>query len=379
MGRGGAYLTAGFIAGSVAALCIRKLSCISISPVAIFSAETIFAAAMFVALLRYRHLFRSHVRNRLPVFLCCAVLFMAGLLNMQRYNGDYCISDKNELRSKSNCKNNSYAAKIREAFLLNLSRIVEKPQDYAVAAALVIGEKRFLSHDTKEAYRNSGAMHILALSGLHIGIIYGLLNILLAFMNFHYFSRQLKFFICTILIFSYAAITGFSASVQRAAIMVTVWKVLALSGRKCGKWDVLLLSACIILLIEPGELENIGFQLSFAAVAGIIGLYPTLSGALEVIRQYQIYKFIKPLWNSLCISIACQITTAPLVWYHFHNFSFYFLITNIVAVPIATISLYAIVFSAITCNIPLIGDFLGIMAQLSIHALNFTIRYIGTT
>ncbi|MBQ1219380.1 MAG: ComEC/Rec2 family competence protein, partial [Bacteroidales bacterium] len=92
---------------------------------------------------------------------------------------------------------------------------------------------------------------------------------------------------------------------------------------------------------------------------------------------YRSYRFIKPVWNLLSISTACQIATAPLVLYYFGNFPFFFLITNIAAIPLVTISLYILVFSMITCDIPIIGDIAGGMVQITVKILNWIIEYIG--
>ncbi len=368
MGRGGAYLMLLFLAGSIIASGIKNVCSISINPIFIFPIETLFMTVMFAAILQYRYL--NYANRRLLLVFCCFMIFLSGFSNMQR-------AWQRNLSGNNESYKNQNLSKIKECFLQKVSQIIEEPQDFAVAAAFTAGEKKYLGKEIKKSYQSSGAMHILALSGLHIGIIYGILNTLLFFLNTCYFSRQLKFIICTIFIFGYAMVTGFSASVQRAAIMITIWKALSISGRKSGRWDVLLLSACIILLINPNELNNIGFQLSFAAVAGIIWLYPTLSAAFDLIKEYKIYKYLKPVWNTLCISLACQITTAPIAWHYFHNFSFYFLITNLIAVPIATVSLYLIALSLLTGNIPVLGDIFETMAQVSIHFLNYTIHYIG--
>ena len=214
-------------------------------------------------------------------------------------------------------------------------------------------------------------MHILALSGLHIGIIYGLVNRLLFFLNFTYFSRQIKFIICSCMIFIYTAIGGFSASITRAAIMILVHQLLKIYRRSSGRWTSWLCSSNIILLFSPHSIKGIGFQLSFAATAGIIALYPTIKDA------YRGPKALRRIWELAGVSVACQIATLPLVLYYFNTFPMYFLITNLIAIPLVTISIYTFTIAYITFKIPIIGEVTSSLAAFAIKMLNRIIEFIG--
>jgi len=371
MGRGGAYFLSGFIAGSVAAYCMKQLFGLAVNPIFPLSAATI-ATILYIITLQLGFV---HRRPRLLVILPLLSLFFCGFANM----GRTALPPQSENAQKEfqNGVVHEISEIIENFTIKKISGILEGPKEKGVAIAFITGEKGHIPRNLKEAYRQSGAMHVLALSGLHIGIIYAILNLIFSFLDMHIRSRRVKFAICTLFIFMYAAITGFGASVQRAAIMVTVWKLLSMSRRDGGRWSVLLLSACIILLINPNELADIGFQLSFAAMAGIIGISPTLCESIKIFGRYGACRFLRAVWNLICISTACQIATAPLVLYYFDSFPFFFLITNIAAIPLVTISLYILVFSLITCNIPIIGNLSGSILQITLKILNWIIEYIG--
>ncbi len=371
MGRGGAYFLSGFIAGSVAAYCMKQLFGFAANPLFPLSAATI-STILYIITLQSEFV---HRRPRILVILPLLAFFLCGFANSSRSLSPYYRSSvQKEFPERINL---GISENIKSITIKKITGILESPKEIGVAIAFITGEKRDIPYELKEAYRQSGAMHVLALSGLHIGIIYAILNLIFSFLDIHICSRKIKFAICTLFIFIYAAVTGFGASVLRAAIMVTVWRLLSMSRRNGGRWSVLLLSACIILLINPNELTDIGFQLSFAAMAGIIGISPTLCESIKIFGKYGVCRFIRPVWNLLCISTACQIATAPLVLYYFDNFPFFFLITNIAAIPLVTLSLYLLVFSLITCNIPTIGDLAGSIVQIAVKILNWIIEYMA--
>ena len=369
MDRGGGYLSASFLLGTIFSAVLENVS-FRIFPI-ICSILLLVSLLVFFTILYHKHpiLFTRSFQ----LTLVCSILFMLGSINFCRTSN----SAKSPYSTVMESKVGSIRKNIKETAINTLAKIIPNTQDCAVVVAFTLGDKSLLDHKTKQAYQVSGAIHVLALSGLHIGIIYNLLNYLLFFLNFHHTSKLLKLLICACCIFSYAVLTGFGPSVQRAAIMILVWKVLAFSNRKSGKWDVFLLSACIIILIDPNEIKSIGFQLSYAATAGIIAIYPTLEAAFGIYRGGCLYKYLKPVWSMISISIACQVSTAPLILYYFGSIPFYFLITNLAAIPLVTISLYTIVLSLVTSEIPIIGHISEFLMQKSVHLLNFIIKYIG--
>ena len=356
MDRGGGYFMASFLAGAVISACISKLTPIQVPHILPIS---------LAILLSLPFITKS---NRNLLYLCYASLFLLGYANSLR---------SSHTNNNQTAGTNKTIIMARQFLIEKASAAVSDPQDRAVLTALVTGDKRGLDPSTKMAYKNSGAMHILALSGLHIGIIYTMLEWALFFLGKSVFSRQLKIVVCTLLLLFYGAMTGFSPSVQRATIMAVTLKMLQLGNRKRGKWDALLLSATIILLFDPHSLLEIGFQLSFASVAGIIGIYPQIRKAALLWEGKWYGKFLNPIWNIMAISVACQITTAPLTLYYFKQLPFYFLITNIVALPLVPIIIYAFSFSTFFDRVPLVTEWLQTLAGHILQLMNYLINLIG--
>ena len=277
MGRGGAYFTASFLIGSITANCINQHFCITPSVIPLIFL-TLLCIGVYITLHKLK---RINNHSKFSLFITYIVLFLIGFINMQR-NSETTLHKEDE----------PLPNKIKGLVIDKISEIVADQQDCAVMIAFTTGDKSRLTSNTKKAYQASGAMHVLALSGLHIGIIYNLINIIFYLLNITYLSRQIKLAISIILIFCYAGFTGFGPSVQRAAIMITVWKILKISKREIGKWDNILISAAIIILISPLQLNSIGFQLSYAAVIGITAIFPTVENAILILKDKRYYKFI---------------------------------------------------------------------------------------
>jgi competence protein ComEC len=193
-----------------------------------------------------------------------------------------------------------------------------------VARAMVLGEKRTLDSKTRDLFVKSGAMHVLAVSGLHVGIVYLLLSLLLG-------KSRAATVIIILLIWCYAALTGFSPSVQRAALMFSIIAFGSAGRFSHNMWNTLGAAAFILLTLKPLLLFQAGFQLSFAAVAGIMHGYQPVS---------QLFKFrskiLKWVWSLTAVSICAQISTLPFVLYHFGSLPVYALVSNLFVVPAAT-------------------------------------------
>ncbi len=259
-----------------------------------------------------------------------------------------------------------------------IAAAIPHPQERAVLTALITGNRSLLSSHTKEAYKNAGAIHVLALSGLHIGIISGLLNCFLFLLDRTLFLRKIKLFICSLCLMAYALITGFSPSVQRATIMIITHKVIDMSRRKKGKWDVMLLSAAIIIILDPSQLLKPGFQLSYAAVFGIIAIFPAINSAAQLWKNCKFAKPANAIWSLLAISLACQIATAPLSLYYFNSLPFFFLLTNLVVLPLVSIILYMAAGTFFLEGIPIAGEGLQILTGHFLILMNYLIKLIGS-
>ena len=205
--------------------------------------------------------------------------------------------------------------------------------EYAIISAMTLGDKTTLTPDLKDTFATGGASHLLALSGLHLGILYGLLALLVPKRRHPYFSGLLLM----ATIWGYTMLVGMMPSVVRAAIMLSIYAFVELLGRKILSLNTLGLTATIMLIVHPFGFFDIGFQLSFMAVFGIVLCHDSL---LRVIPRRWQTKIVVPVWSIISVSLTAQISVMPLVIYHFGNFPTYFLLTNLVAVPLTTVILY---------------------------------------
>ena len=201
---------------------------------------------------------------------------------------------------------------------------------------MTLGDKSELSRDIKEAYSIAGGSHILALSGLHLGIIYAFLTLLFPRRRWRMVTQG--FVLSSI--WGYVILVGMSPSVVRAAVMISIYVVASLLGRTRMSVNALSLAAIVMLISNPLNLWDVGFQLSFAAVLAIFILFRPIYNMLPD-RLPSSLCVVKILWSMVAVSVAAQVGTAPLVAFYFGRFSCYFLLTNFLVIPAAMIILYS--------------------------------------
>jgi competence protein ComEC len=245
--------------------------------------------------------------------------------------------------------------KTRSSLLQILAKHLTSPNEYAVAAALLLGAKDQLSKDLRNAYADTGAMHVLAVSGLHIGILVGLLAFLLSFVRRSDKKwLRIKTIILLSLLWSFALLTGASASVLRACTMFSFVIIGQLLNRKINIYNSLAASAFLLLCIDPLLLFQVGFQLSYFALVGIIYLHPRIYK-----RWYIENKLGDWIWTGVALSLAAQIATLPISLYYFHQFPVFFWLSGIVVT--ATASIILSLGIALLCfhAVPLLSTALG--------------------
>lgn len=211
-----------------------------------------------------------------------------------------------------------------------------------VISALTLGCKRELEEEVREIYADAGISHVLALSGMHIGIVWLLLDFLLRPLMLARGGRWVKSLLSISLLWLFAFVVGLEASVVRAVVMCMLMELARLSGRKSLSMNTLAIAALAMLIYRPFYLYDVGFQLSFVAVASIILFYPLIWRAFSIKNR-----FCRSIVGILAVSMAAQLGTAPLVMYYFSNFSVYFLFTNLVASLIVPFIIYGAVAMAL--------------------------------
>jgi competence protein ComEC len=208
--------------------------------------------------------------------------------------------------------------------------------EFAVAAALSLGYKDKLHDKLRHAYSASGAMHVLAVSGLHVGIIYMVMFFLLSPLRKKKKLIYLQVVILVMSIWFYALLTGLSPSVTRAAVMFSFISAGTLFKQNINIYNILAASAFVTLAFDPFVITELGFWLSYLAVLSIVTFYKPIYGLLNVRNPV-----LDKLWSLVAVSIAAQIGTAPLTVLYFHQFSNYFILTNVLVIPVVTIIVYA--------------------------------------
>lgn len=216
----------------------------------------------------------------------------------------------------------------REQLLTVLRDHFPGRDEYAVASALLVGYKEELSEELRTTYAETGSMHALAVSGTHVGLMYAALYFVIRRIPWRgQYRRWGQTALVLLGIWAFALVTGATASVMRATVMFTCYLVGKTIRRQTSVWNILGASAFLLLFYNPYFLFEAGFQLSYAAVVGIVGLYPLLQNATPPLPKWTI-----GAWNVLLIGVAAQLGTLPLSLYYFHQFPVYFWLAGWVVV-----------------------------------------------
>ena len=291
-------------------------------------------------------------------FLCdCLLMISIVLIGSVRYSfslsGSLEEEENEDITLWEKCK--QFSLETKGAIIEELKETGMTEESFAVASAMTFGYKEELTKELRNDYSLSGASHILALSGMHLSIIFLMLTVL-----FPWRSVVTSIIILTI-IWTYVFVTGMPPSLLRAATMLTIWEILRKTRRIQNPLNVLGVTMLLLLVIEPGMLWNISFQLSFLAVASIL-IYtkeieemPGISWnsfANNSKMKKKIRSELKRLWQLTSVSIAAQIGTMPVAVYYFGTIPLMFFITNLVVIPLSAVIICATVILLLTTLLP---------------------------
>ncbi len=201
-----------------------------------------------------------------------------------------------------------------------------------VLSALTLGYKRGLDPETKRVFSAAGAMHVLAVSGLHVGIVFMILSFFLSFLEKRKRGEIAYLLVMITSLWCFAFLTGLSPSVSRAAAMFTIVVIASVFKKSSNIYQSLVASAFVLLLLNPNNLFEVGFQLSYAAVFGIVFLQPRLNKIFTF--RFRVSRYF---WALLTTSVAAQIATFPLSAFYFNQFPTFFWVSNLVVIPAAGI------------------------------------------
>lgn len=208
--------------------------------------------------------------------------------------------------------------------------------ELAILSALTLGYKKSLDPEVTQVFVSTGTMHVLAVSGMHVAIIYVALKFLLGFLRRRRSGRLAFLILSVTALWSYALLTGLSPSVQRAALMFSMLSVGENMSRPMNIYNTMAASAFLIVMVNPFLLFDAGFQLSYLAVLGIIYFQPKIASLLEVKAKFGRY-----FWDLVNVSIAAQLATFPITSFYFRQFPVYFLLSNLILIPASFVFIFS--------------------------------------
>jgi len=256
------------------------------------------------------------------------------------------------------------------AYLKNELTTNLSPDASGLAVALSLGDKGGLSQEVRENFSNAGAMHVLAVSGLHVGILLGIVQWI--FFQIKLLRKRNTYVLCAIVIlWFFALLTGLAPSVFRATVMFSVLGFGQLLGKRFFSLNALLVSAFFLLLLDAKILFDIGFQLSYLALLGITFFFQPISN-LWVIKN----KWLNKLWEGTALGLAAQIGTIPISLYYFHQFPNYFMLTNLGLILVSGIALGSVLLFFVTSKIPLLSDVLAQGMELIFSSMKWFVHGI---
>jgi competence protein ComEC len=274
--------------------------------------------------------------------------------------GDYFL-----LPGKKGNRFNQFLFLMRNKIIRILQKNIPEPKAAGLAEALLIGYRNDLDQSLVTAYANTGVIHIIAISGLHLGLLYSVMMSIISFPGNSNKKQWLQFFLVIPLLWVFSLLTGGSASVIRSAFMFTLLGFGKLLGKNGYPLNSLAAAAFILLACQPNWIMDTGFQLSFAAVASIMIYY-------EKIRKLIYFKNPVAIkcWEMIAVTLSAQILTTPLILFYFKQFPLLFLFTNLVSVPLSGWILLGEIALCLCNSFTSIAGTLGNILEMAIQLLN---------
>lgn len=265
----------------------------------------------------------------------------------------------------------AFSYRFRDHLLLSLQRCGVKDKEFGVAAAILLGYDDSLADDVRKNYVAAGSMHILCVSGLHVGIIYLLASFLLSFLNRKKWQKLLKNSLLLLLIWFYAFIAGLSPSILRATLMISFVIVGEMIHRKGFAINSIAASAFILLCVNPNNLFEIGFQLSYVAVIGIVVLQRPIYHLIYVKN-----KVLDKAWEITAVALAAQAATMPFTLFYYHQFTTYFWLSNLFMTPISFFVVMGGMLLLLVSWIPYINIGLGYLVWGVLYVMNQLVSWV---
>jgi competence protein ComEC len=283
------------------------------------------------------------------------------------------LEDKDYVVFDSLSRNKLYVTTYTSQWIhKTLQRYIPGESESGFALALLLGYRKGLDEELYQAYANTGLMHLIAISGMHIGLLYLSVLQILKWVNRKQKTTRWQVVIALEFIWFFAFMVGLSPSVYRAAFMMTLLGGSELIQRKIHPVNTLSASAFLLLIQNPDWLFDAGFQLSYLAVLGIYTCYRSINSWF-----YFKSSIVTQLWQIVSATLAAQVFTLPLSLYYFHQFPLLFIVTNVVGVMATTLFLYAEILLLFVSGIPVLAIHLGKALSWGIQKLNQFVSMIN--
>ena len=296
--------------------------------------------------------------------------------NYKRYMERKGVYGRTEVVAFSVVKNNTTGfmgsiARTRSHLAIVIDKYFNQ-ESSALLKTLLLGKRTDLDNEVYQHYVDAGAVHILAISGLHVGIITAILLLLLQKMPNLGFYRSLRYFILLAGLWAFAFIAGASPSVLRATVMFSFVGLSTLMRRKQGRFDALMLSMLFLLLINPYYLYDVGFQLSYAAVFSIMKFYPVMRKWWQPENKY-----LQWIWSLFLVGLSAQIVVLPISLYYFHQFPILFFVSNLVVVPLLQPILIGSIIALCLGSFGILPYAIVFVLEKLIALMNFLVAFIA--
>jgi competence protein ComEC len=265
----------------------------------------------------------------------------------------------------------AYALNLRQHLVEKLKANMHDLDAIAVASTLILGYRADLSSDVLQAYSKTGTVYVLTVSGAQLAVIYFMLSFLLSFLSRHKYEKILRALIIIAILWYYALLTGLSPAICRAAVVLSMVIIGRTYNRYINTLNILAFSAFVLLLYDPFYITEVGFQLAYLAVGGLIIFRP-------IVYKWLVFKnsFADRVWNLCAISIAAQAVTFPLSMFYFHQFPVYFLVGNLLAVIPVAITMYTGILYLLLPQMSGLSKFLGYILEHTILLMNKMLAFL---
>lgn len=268
---------------------------------------------------------------------------------------------------------NYYGSKIRNTIIKNLQNHHFKKEELSVVIALILGQQQDISKEVLRDYQYAGAVHILSVSGLHVGFILLFITTLLKPIPNSRKGTIVKLIITLIGLWAFGLLAGMAPSVVRSVTMFSFVAIGLFLRRSVNIYHSLLVSMLLILLFRPSFLFDVGFQLSYLALFFIVWLQPLFKSIWEPESKIVTY-----FWDIITVSFAAQIGTLPLSIYYFHQFPGLFFVTNIIILPLLSIILAIALVVVVLAGFNWVPYYLMKLLEWSIAVLNTIIQWVAS-